>query len=413
MVPTKRRPRAGSGTPAADPWRLGAWDTAPVLLDAVAADGTVLACNGSHAAALGYGVGEVVGRPAERFYLRGSAARLRELVERLEPGAAQHHLRFELRRRDGTPLGVSASVDVVEADGARVLRMAKTPLDPALDALGQLARENETLRSIVSTSKDALWCIEFAEPVDLTAPAAEAVRQVFENVSYWRLCNKAMARLYRLPENLDFNEQHVRVAFPRNPENEAFVQQLIEHDFNIDGVPSLDHRYDGLDVYVENDVRGHIENGMLHRMWGAARDLSEQKRKESELANRLDAAVEVLSAVPDPILVIGQDGVLEAANPAIEWRFGWPVDEVLGRPAANLVRFPAGFEPAADGAAAGGASQTLEVTVRAADGSDHPCRAHLSALGGTARGRRIVLTLRSDGVQLGRPRLRAAAGPGG
>ena len=413
-----RQPRRGGGKTDATPdaaWRLGAWDTAPMLLDAIAADGTVLACNATQAAALGCTVDAVVGQPVERFYLRGSTERLRELLELLDPGAVQRHLRLELRRRDGRPLGVAASVDMVEQGGARVLRVAKMPLDPALDRIDQLARDNETLHSIVSTSKDALWCIEFAEPVDLTAPPAEAIRQVFENVSYWRLCNKAMARLYKLPENLDFNEQHVRVAFPRNPENEAFVQKLIEHDFDIDGAPSLDRRYDGLDVYIENDVRGHVENGMLHRFWGAARDLSEQKRKELDLESRLDATVEVLSAVPDPILVIGHDGVLEAANPAVEWQFGWPLDDVLGRPATALVRFPAGFHLAADGMRPGAPGQVLEVVVRAADGGEHECRAHLTALDGTARGRRMVLTLRPEtgrAPQLARRR-GAAASPAG
>lgn len=380
-----------------DDWRFGAWDGAPVLLDAIGADGNVLACNATQAAALGYDVDEVVGQPAERFYLRGAAAGLRELLERLDPGAVQRHLHLDLRCRDGRPLRVAASIDAVAEGDAKVLRIAKMPIDPALDAAEQLARENETLHSIVSTSKDALWCIEFAEPVDLTAPLPEAVRQVFENVSYWRLCNKAMARLYKLPETLDFNEQHVRVAFPRNPENEAFARQLIEHDFNIDGAPSLDRRYDGRDVYVENDVRGYVQNGMLHRMWGAARDLSELRRKELDLTNRLDATLEVLSAVPDPILVIGGDGILEAANPAIEWRFGWPIDEVLGRAATMLVRFPPGFDPAADTLTPGGTSQTLDVVVLAADGGEHACRAHLSALRGNARGGpRVVLTLRPE-----------------
>jgi PAS domain S-box-containing protein len=414
--PSSHAPYGKAADRAGDDWRLGAWDTAPMLLDAIAADGTVLACNATHAAALGYGVDEVIGQPAERFYLRGSTARLRELLELLHPGAVQRHLHLDLRCRDGRPLHVAASVDTLSHGGGKVLRLAKMPVDPALDGAAQLARENETLHSIVSTSKDALWCIEFAEPVDLTAPLPEAVRQVFENVSYWRLCNKAMARLYKLPETLDFNEQHVRVAFPRNPENEAFAQQLIEHDFNIDGAPSLDRRYDGRDVYVENDVRGHVENGMLHRMWGAARDLSEQRRKELDLTNRLDATLEVLSALPDPILVIGQDGVLEAANPAIEWRFGWPIDEVLGRAATKLVRFPQGFDPAADTLTPGGVSQTLAVVVLAADGSENPCRAHLSALRGNARGGpRIVLTLRpEDGRGAdGSRRRRPAASPVG
>jgi hypothetical protein len=54
--------------------------------------------------------------------------------------------------------------------------------------LDALRLENEVLRSFVNTSRDALFCIEFMEPVDLTAP---------------------------------------------EPENERFVRELIEADFDI------------------------------------------------------------------------------------------------------------------------------------------------------------------------------------
>ena len=60
-----------------------------------------------------------------------------------------------------------------------------------------LQLENEVLRNFVDTSKDALFCIEFLEPVDLTAPEPEIVRQTFENECVWRMCNNAMARLYK------------------------------------------------------------------------------------------------------------------------------------------------------------------------------------------------------------------------
>lgn len=376
----------------------GIWDTAPVMLDVIALeDETILACNATQAAAVGYEAKAVVRQPAGRFYLRESMERLRALAARLAPGTAETSLRLQLRRRNGQPLPVAAQLDIVEWPGqGLVLRSVKTALDPALAAAEQALRENEILRGIISTSKDALWCIEFAEPVDLSAPLPEVIRQFFENACYWRLCNRAMARFYKLPENMDFNETHVRATFPRNAENETFARLLIERGFDIDGAPALDRRLDGIQAHVENDVRGHIADGMLHRMWGSTRDLSEQKRKEQALASRLDATVEVLSAVPDPILVIGRDGLLEAANPAVEWQFGWPIDEVLGRPAGDLVRFPQGFDSAMGLVGMEMENAALPVTILTADGHEHPCRAHLSALGDMTQGRRAVLILRPD-----------------
>ncbi len=149
-----------------------------------------------------------------------------------------------------------------------MLKLVKLPLDPVLDELEQSRRELKILRGFVTAARDACWCIECTEPVDLGDSEEEIVRQVFENECYWQLCNEAMAQIYRLPEGLDFNRENVRFVFPRNPENEAFIRQLNEAKFHLDGAPSLDQRYDGATMFAENDVRAEIRVGYLLRMWG-------------------------------------------------------------------------------------------------------------------------------------------------
>ncbi len=259
--------------------------------------------------------------------------------------------------------------------------------------LERLRRENEMLRSFINTSKDALWCIEFTEPVDLTAPEAEIIRQVFENESHWRLCNQAMADLYKLPADRDFNAQNVRFVFPRNPDNEDFVKNLIASDFNLDGAPSLDQTYENEWMQAENDVRARIENGRLYRMWGAVRNISQQRRREQELSDRLESLVNVLSAIPDPILVLGEDGNLQAANPALEWAFGWQLDDVLGRPVSELVDFPDGLAALNAAPEPGERSMALTVSVETPGGRSKACQAFVSAFATHNNSRRIVVTL--------------------
>ncbi len=123
------------------------------------------------------------------------------------------------------------------------------------------------LAGILDASSDACWCMEFTEPVDLTAPDHEVVRQVFLNDPRWRFCNAAMARLYLLPPDRVFDDQPVSDIFPRNRQNEEFVLNLIANGFEVDAAPALDRRYDGVQIYVENDVRAHIEDGRLIRMF--------------------------------------------------------------------------------------------------------------------------------------------------
>lgn len=270
--------------------------------------------------------------------------------------------------------------------------MTKARQHPDED-IARLKRENEMLRSFVATSKDALWCIEFAEPVDLTAPETEVIRQVFENESHWRLCNDAMARLYKLPVDLDFNSQNVRFVFPRNAENEEFVRNLIAGDFNLDGVPSLDQTYEKEWISAENDVRSRVENGLLHRMWGAVRNVSQQKRREQALNDRLDSLVNVLSAIPDPVLVVGNDGKLQAANPALEWVLGWQLDEVLGRGVAELIHFPNGLESLDMAPEPGERPMTLAVTLETSLGGRRSVNAHVAAFYSQGVDRQIVIIL--------------------
>ena len=260
-------------------------------------------------------------------------------------------------------------------------------------------RDLEVLRGILDASRDACWSIEYEEPVDLDAPEPEVLRQFFENVSYWRLCNEAMARLYKLPADLDFNEQSVRFYFPRSPANEEFVRQLMAAGFNLDNAPSVDVRHDGTVMHAENDVRADIRDGRLHRMWGLVRDVSAFKRTEQALARQIDDMVDVLSTVPDPILVVGTDGVLEAANPALARALGWRIDALLGAPVDGFCHVDGGFAALASGLRPGAQGRLVEVDVDDADGGCHRATLHVAAMAG--EGGRAVATLRL-GVHAGR-----------
>jgi len=192
------------------------------------------------------------------------------------------------------------------------------------------AAENAILKGMVAASTDACWCMEFGEPVDLTAPDREVIRQIFENDPYWRFCNEAMARLYRLPAHLDLNDRPVREIFPRNKQNESFVENLLRSGFEVDAAPALDSRYDGSELYVENDVRAHIEDGRLIRIFGVVRDVSKHRRREIDLKERLLRIRGMLSALPDALVAFDENLAVLAANPAAGLLFGSDTETLPG-----------------------------------------------------------------------------------
>jgi PAS domain S-box-containing protein len=186
-------------------------------------------------------------------------------------------------------------------------------------------------RRFVQTSSEAMWCIEFTEPVDLTMGDHEIVRQVFENECHWLMCNDAMARLYNLPEGVDLNHQPVSLYFPRNPENEAFIRKIIASDFEVDNALSIDTRHDGSTFYVENDVHCIIRNSRLFRMWGSVRDVTGYRQMQNRLEREAQDVRSILNAIPEVILVINRERRLLAVNSSFEKLFGWRQNHFLGR----------------------------------------------------------------------------------
>ena len=190
--------------------------------------------------------------------------------------------------------------------------------------------EMSVLAGMLAASNDACWCMEFGVPVDLATPDAEVERQIFENDPLWRHCNQAMTRLYHLPVGEDINARPVHEIFPRNRQNENFIRTLIANGFEMDAAPALDRRYDGMEIYVENDVRAHIIGGKLLRMFGTVRNVAKHRRREAVLNDRLKMLEVLLAAIPRPVLAIDPAGVIEEVNFAVTKWLDRPSEALLG-----------------------------------------------------------------------------------
>ena len=128
----------------------------------------------------------------------------------------------------------------------------------------------DIMRGIIEQAREAIWCIRFERPVDITAGEDATVDQIFSNPAVWTMCNAAMARAYELPSPSELNGRDVHFHWPRNTVNEAFIRAVIASGYHIDGAVSEDFRRDGTPVLMENDVRAHIEGGRLYRLWSSA-----------------------------------------------------------------------------------------------------------------------------------------------
>lgn len=305
------------------------------MVDVLSADGTIVSVDAAQANRLGLAAGEVEGAPWSRLYTL--EARERIASQFAQVSSALQVVPLTLRMANGGLLPTTAVAELItDTTGGLHLRLSKWPEGSELDNVATLTEANEVLSGIVAASADAGWCMEWADPVDLSAPEQEIVRQVFENGPRWRFCNDAMAQLYRAPAG-DFNERPVREIFPRTPENEDFIRRLIRADFDMNGSPSRDLRYDGLFIDVENDVRGQIRGNRLFRMWGTVRNVSKHVRRENALKDEIAFLQAVLAALPDPVLVLDRTGTPVFANMAAEALFEEPADRLCQLGFADLI----------------------------------------------------------------------------
>jgi PAS domain S-box-containing protein len=309
-------------------------ETAPVFVLAMDEHLRVVHCSRAAAAVIGCrerrDLREIVDAP--------SAASFADIQRDLKPGGAPVHWLATFFDCNGLHRKIAGLVDRAAApDGAPLLRFTAVYSEACGGWLEQLILSEEVLRGFVQTSSEAMWCIEFSEPVDIGLGKHEIVRQVFENDCHWLLCNEALTRLYQLPEGLDIARQPVSLYFPRIAENEAFILQIIESGFAVDNSPSTDYRHDGTLRYMENNVRCSIVDGYLLRIFGTLRDVTSVRQAHKRLKNEAEKMRDILSALPDAIMVIDRDRRLMAVNSSFETLFGWNGEDFLGRDVQSII----------------------------------------------------------------------------
>lgn len=271
-----------------------------------------------------------------------SVDELADLIDTLKSSEAPVSRMIRIQSDDGAGMLLPCLVDKIDGRAGNgkttgpLLRVTALHDPQTQRAAAELEKSERLLRDLIETASEAMWCIEFSDPIDLAVGPQEIVRQVFTNECRWLMCNKAMARLY-VPDGVDFEKQAVSLYFQRNAVNEAFVGQIIESGFCIDNALSVDVRHDGSTIYVENTVRAHIHDGRLIRLWGTVRDVTDYRQTQNRLQQQVENVHNVLGAIPYALLVIDRNRTVLGVNPAFESNFGWNPQQLLGRDIQSLI----------------------------------------------------------------------------
>jgi PAS domain S-box-containing protein len=197
------------------------------------------------------------------------------------------------------------------------------PVDEAL------RESEERYRAFIANSTEGIWRFEIETPIPTHLSVDEQIEAYYQG-GYLAECNDAMARMYGYERAEEIVGARLGDLLVRsNPDNIAHLRALILSGYRLANADSTELDIEGRQKYFSNNVTGIIENGLLYRIWGMQRDITDRKRAEQRLAilygiTRIVAEkASTDNVAPDILRLICEN---------LEWGIGalWLVDKEAG-----------------------------------------------------------------------------------
>jgi PAS domain S-box-containing protein len=249
---------------------------------------------------LGYTVNEWLETP--NFWLtivhpedRERAAReARQKFDTRKGGTSQ----FRWVTKDGRAIEVEAQSVVIcdeqgEPVGMRGVTMDLTGRKRAEEALRQ---SEERYRAFVAQSSEAIWRFEFDVPLPINLPEDEQIEHMYRHGTLAE-CNDVMARMYGFSHAEELQGMRLEETLPRNDDNLDYLRAAMRSGYRLTNAESQELDRNGRMKYFLNNLVGIIEGGLLRRVWGTQRDVTERRQAEEEQKFLSDATTILASSL--------------------------------------------------------------------------------------------------------------------
>ncbi|MGH7607168.1 MAG: PAS domain S-box protein, partial [Gemmatimonadales bacterium] len=245
-------------------------DNIPVMLVFLDEQGRIRWGNREWTRALGFTVAE---------------ARGRDLLAELYPDPADVH---RARASIGAPLGQWTDFRTRTKSGAVLDTIwANAPLAEGgwlgigMD-ISDRKRSEERYRAYIAQSSEGVSRLEIEPPVPITLPEEEQIERIYAGARIAE-CNDAMARMYGYTEARELVGTLLSALHDgTEPANREQLRQFVRAGYRQSDSETRERTRDGRPRVFLNNVVGFIEDGLLVRVWGTQRDVSEQRHLEEQ-----------------------------------------------------------------------------------------------------------------------------------
>jgi len=137
-------------------------------------------------------------------------------------------------------------------------------------------------QSFIDNNVDGTWRVDFEELISLDLPVMEQIDLLYR-YGYIAEANLALAKQYGFDTPAEIIGFRLEKFIPRDlPLTIPLLTRIIESGYHLREWESIERDRYGNKKYFLNNCTGEIENGMLLRVWGTAKDITLQKQMEEQ-----------------------------------------------------------------------------------------------------------------------------------
>jgi PAS domain S-box-containing protein len=295
-------------------------DCAIFMLDV---DGRVISWNAGAEQIEGYSAAAVLGRHLSVFYPSGDA-RSGKPERELLAAAAQGRFEGEgwRLRNDGSRFWAHVVINAIRDEDSELLGFVNLTRDLTEQrrAQDELRRSEERFHNAIESAPNAMLMVNRGGRIEMLNLQAEVVF----GYSRDELLGQRIEML--LPERLRSGHPGHRMSFFAEPKSRPMGA----------GRDLYALKKDGTEFPVEIGL-SPIETADGAIVLAAITDISDRKRKEEEVRRSQKNFQRVVEGGPNAIILTSPDGRIEMLNLRTERLFGYPREELLGKPVEILV----------------------------------------------------------------------------
>jgi PAS domain S-box-containing protein len=257
---------------------------------------------------------------------------------------ARAYVAIPLMNSSGRALGILMSVyrrAIPDADIPKaILEMFASRAAAELERKQQeerLRRCEERYRAFVALNANAMWRIEFEQPIPTALPEQEQMERIYRD-GYIAECNDSLARQagFERVEQVVGRKVH-DLASLSNPIVRNAILHAIRTRYRFTTVEASPVGRDGKHRYMLRSQWGIVEDGVLRRIWVSSRDITDLKLSEMELDAAERRMSELLEDLQLLVVVLRPNGEIAFCNQHLYQLTGWQSSDVIGKDWVDLM----------------------------------------------------------------------------